>query len=82
MCYQAGTIGWLNIKAAATYAGISVRTMRSWLKQGLRYSRLRSGHILIKKEEIDKFLECFEVTDVDSVGQIVEGIYSELNQRN
>ncbi len=49
--------GWLRVKDVPGYAGISERTLREWLKQGLRHSRLPSGMILIKREWLDGFLE-------------------------
>ena len=40
--------GWACIKKAAQYADVSVRTMRDWLKEGLKHSRLPSGTIRIR----------------------------------
>jgi len=54
---------WLKIKEACDYVDISERTFRDWMKDGLRFSRLRSGTILIKKAWIDEYLESFEATD-------------------
>lgn len=47
--------GWAKIKKAAEYSGISERTMRDWLKAGLRHIRMpgERGCILIKYEWID-----------------------------
>jgi predicted site-specific integrase-resolvase len=42
------------------YAGISPRTMRTWLKKGLRHARLPSGTILIKYEAVDEFISKYE----------------------
>jgi hypothetical protein len=55
---------------------MSERTIRSWLKDGLRHSRLRSGTILIKIEWIDEYLELFEAqeNEADSiVDEVVRG---------
>ena len=65
--------GWLRIKDAAKYCGVSPRTLRSWLKAGLRHSRLPSGTILIKAEWIDQFLEAF-VVDNQVVDRTVDDI--------
>lgn len=51
--------GWAKTKQAAKYAGISERSFRDWLKNGLRYSRLPSGTILVQYSAIDEFLERF-----------------------
>ena len=49
--------GWCKIKNAASYAGVSERTIEDWIKQGLKVSHLPSGHRLIKYEWIDEYLE-------------------------
>ena len=65
--------GWAKVKVAARYAGVSERTFRQWLKDGLKHSRLRSGTILVKYEWIDEHLENYAVTNtLDQVNQIVE----------
>ena len=72
-----GFRGWLKVKEAAVYCDMSERTFRSWLKDGLRYSRLRSGTILIKTEWIDEYLERSEVqeNEVDKiVDEVVRGM--------
>jgi hypothetical protein len=71
--------GWAKIKTAAKYADISPRSLRSWLKAGLEYSRLSSGTILIRYSSIDKFLEGFSVHD-NEVDHIVNEIAKELKQ--
>lgn len=54
--------GWLRVKSAAGYADVSVRTIRSWLKEGLQHSRIHgTGAILIKIESLDAFIGQFEV---------------------
>jgi hypothetical protein len=69
--------GWLKVKAAAKYCGLSERKIRSLLKEGLRHSRLKSGTILIKIEWIDEYLGKFEAleNEVDSiVDEVVKGL--------
>ena len=53
--------GWTKIKKAAAYAGVSPRTLRDWIKHGLKHSRLPSGAILIQFDAVDQFLKSFEV---------------------
>ena len=53
-------VGWLKVKTAAQYADVSERTLRSWLKCGLRHSRLESGTILILRSWLDQYLTGFE----------------------
>ena len=68
--------GWGKISEAAKYGGISVRTLRNWLKLGLQHSRLPSGTILIKFNEIDSFLDQFSVKSSgdDTVDRIVDEV--------
>ena len=51
--------GWTKVKAAARYAGVSERTFREWLQQGLKHARLPSGHILISFAAVDEYLGRF-----------------------
>jgi len=67
--------GWTKIKHAAEYAGIKERTMRTWLKQGLRFSRLPTGTVLIRYSAIDEFLESYEVQD-NEIDKIVDEVLS------
>ena len=74
-------IGWAKVKKAAEYAGVSERTLRAWLKEGLRHSCLPSGTILIKYASIDEYLEGFEVKD-DFVDELVDSVVSEVLTTN
>jgi predicted site-specific integrase-resolvase len=69
--------GWAKIKTAAEYAGIKERTMRDWLKEGLKHSRLPSGTVLIKYDWIDEFLELYAAKD-SQVDEIVKETLREL----
>lgn len=55
--------GWTKIKGGAVYTGVGVRSFRKLLKQGLRFSRLKTGTILVRYSDIDDFLKQFEVTE-------------------
>jgi hypothetical protein len=68
-----GLRGWLKVKEAAVYCDMSERAIRSWLKDGLRHSRLASGTILIKVEWIDEFLGRFEAQE-NEVDRIVDEV--------
>lgn len=56
-------VGWFKVKAAAKFAGVSERTFRDLLKQGLKHSRLPSGTILVKADYINQFLESYIVNE-------------------
>lgn len=51
--------GWLRPAAAAEYASVSERTVRTWLRDGLRSVRVR-GVVLVKVSWLDDFLEAHE----------------------
>ena len=63
-------IGWGKIKNVAKYAGVSERTMRKWLNEGLKYSQLTTGTILIKYSSVDEFLE-LHIVEHREIDQIV-----------
>jgi excisionase family DNA binding protein len=46
---------WLTINEAAKYARVSGRTIRNWMKGGLKYSRI-GGLVRIDSIWIDEFL--------------------------
>ena len=71
--------GWAKIKKAAKYAGVSERTFRTWLKQGMIHSRLPSGTLLVSLTAVDKFLEAYEV-QANEVDNIVAEIEKNLQQ--
>ncbi len=67
---------WLKPAQGAKYCSVSLKTFRSWLQDGLKHSRLKSGHILIKISNIDEYLQRFEITEsaVDRfISDILEG---------
>ena len=69
--------GWGKVKEAARYAGISERSFRDWLKDGLRHSRLSTGTILVAFAAIDEYLERFEVSR-NQVDNIVDEVMQKL----
>jgi excisionase family DNA binding protein len=70
--------GWLKIKSAAMYADVSPKTVRAWLKNGLKSSR-PGGIILIRREWIDEFLEGFSNTGAD-IDSTVDNLISSLRE--
>ena len=62
--------GWMKISAAAEYIGLSSRSVRSLLKQGLKFSRLPSGTILIRPRNIDEYIAQFEVDNNKTANMI------------
>lgn len=71
--------GYCKIKKAAEYAGVSDRTLEDWLKQGLKVSRLPTGHRLIKYQWIDEFLESYADSN-NHVDEVVKEVMSEMQR--
>ena len=66
--------GWAKIPQIAPYMGLSERTVRKLLKEGLRCCRLPSGTVLVKYSDADAFLEQF----IDDEGERVDAIVDEV----
>ena len=63
---------WGKVKTIAERSDVSPRTVRTWLKDGLPYIKIR-GTILIKFEQLDAFLESYSVSD-NEIDSIVEEV--------
>lgn len=72
-------MGWTKVKQAAQYAGVSERTFRDWLHNGLKHSRLPTGSILIRFADIDAHLEKFAVNESET-NSIVQEVLSSLQE--
>ncbi len=70
--------GYARVKPIAKYAGVSERTVRSWLGMGLRHARVK-GTVLIKFEWLDEFIERFG-GDIPRVDRIVEEVTVEMRE--
>lgn len=67
---------WGKVKTIAERSDVSPRTVRTWLKDGLPYSKIK-GTVLIKFEELDSFLESFSVSG-NQVDEIVDEVLKEV----
>ena len=65
---------WGKVKTIAERSDVSPRTVRTWLKDGLPYSKIR-GTVLIKFEQLDAFLESYSASnnEIDSIVEEVLG---------
>jgi predicted site-specific integrase-resolvase len=71
-------IGWGRIKQISDYTGgTSVRTIRKWLKSGLKHSRLPSGTIYINYKDVDEYMRQFEVNE-NALDVMVDEIVKDL----
>lgn len=68
-----GDIMWYSIKAAAKAAGVSHPTVKKWMADGLRHTRLGYRTVRIKQEWLDEYLERFEDTEDDDIKKIMGG---------
>jgi len=66
-------MGWVKIPAAAAYMGLSTRTVRTLLSEGLPFSRLRSGTILLSIDQVDQYLKKYEIKN-NAVDEIVDDV--------
>ena len=73
-------LGWASVKKSAKYADVSERTMRSWMKKGLKYSKLPSGMIRIQYSAIDEFLSKYQVDTGSRVDAIVEEVMKDFRK--
>ena len=63
---------WGKVPQSAKYAGVSPRTFRKWLKEGLRHSRLPSGTILTNRCDIDDFIRKWSRTENETENLVNE----------
>jgi len=63
---------WGKVKTIAERSDVSPRTVRTWLKDGLPYVKVR-GIVLIKFEQLDSFLESYSVSD-NQIDRIVDEV--------
>jgi hypothetical protein len=71
-----GKSDWCKPSEGTTYAKQkSVKSFRSFFKQGLRHVKLPNGRILTRYSWIDEFLEGFEVKNEakEMADELVEG---------
>ena len=69
--------GYCKVKKGANYAGVSVRTFRNWLKNGLKHSRMGSNSVLIKYEHIDDYIKQFEFK-CNEIDDVVNSVMADM----
>lgn len=68
--------GWLRIRQACEYCNVGERTLRTWLKKGLPFSKVH-GVVLISVKNLDEFLQHYEVQE-SKIDKIVKEILGEI----
>jgi excisionase family DNA binding protein len=69
-------MSWLRIQKAAAYADVSPRTIRRWLHEGLRHSRV-SGVPYISEQAVDEWMQAHEVQE-DRAQLVVDEVMADL----
>ena len=65
---------WMNIPAAAEYAGVSRSTIGRWMKDGLVHHRINHNNVRIHPDDVDAFIRRFKVgVDVDAEVKTIMG---------
>lgn len=67
---------WFKVKQACKYCGLSEKTLRTVLKEGLSHSRARET-ILLKREWIDEYFKSFKV-EHNQLGKMVDEILKDF----
>ena len=58
---------WMNIPAAAEYAGVSRSTIGRWMDDGMVYHRLNHNNVRIHPDDVDNYIKRFKSgVDVDA----------------
>ena len=70
--------GWVKVKKAAQYAGISERTLWTWLSSGLPYARV-GGTALVSYKDLDTYIRKHTVNR-NEVQEIVEDVLRTLRK--
>lgn len=70
---------YLSLQALASYSGLSVRTLRNYLRGPCHIPHYKvNGKILVRKSDFDKWLLAFRVeTNLDA---LVDGILEDLKK--
>jgi predicted site-specific integrase-resolvase len=71
--------GYLPLKQAAVWAGVSARTMKRWVAEGL--PSYQAGHrtkVLIRPMDIDQFLTRRQVPRVN-IDTLIDEVLHDLN---
>ena len=65
---------WMNIPAAAKYAGVCRSTIGRWMKDGLVHHRINHNNVRLHPDDIDKFIKRFKAgVDVDAEAREIMG---------
>lgn len=73
-------LGFLPLKGAAAWAGVSVRSLKRWIDQGLPYYQpYPRGRVLVKLSDIQDFLTPKQVVKPD-LDRVVKTLLEDLGK--
>ena len=65
---------WMNIPAAAEYAGVSRSTIGRWMKEGLAHHRINHNTDRLHPDDIDSYIRQYKSgVDVDAEVETIMG---------
>jgi len=71
--------GYLPVKKAAAWVGVSPKTLQRWIGRGLPiYQAGPREKVLLKPCDIDRFLTCRKTHPID-LNQLVDEVMGDLN---
>jgi len=70
--------GYARLKTASEYANISKSTLRNWIKDGLKYTKIR-GTMLLKYSDIDNYINQFSDDPGIKSSAIVDDVINDLS---
>ena len=73
-------MSWLRTKSAASYADVSIRTIHSWIKDGLPSSKIK-GALLIRDCDLDEFITSHCCNDRQNINRIAVEVLSEMKKK-
>lgn len=75
---NSNTAEWLDIKAVTEYASISDRTIRTWIHSSANPlpAVQVGGKVLVRRRDLDAWLESHRIMSSNEVGNIVEELVS------
>ncbi len=77
--YDSRPIGFMPLVDAATWAGVSPRTLKRWIQRGLpTYQAGPREKVLVRPSDIDQFLTRKQVPTPD-LGAMVEEVVRQLH---
>lgn len=66
--------GYAKVTVAAKFAGVSVKTIRKWLKMGLPFHQPPIGGVLIAYRDLDDWLGQYRTTKETDLDELLRAV--------